>query len=295
MPKKQLTVNKIKITPKQQLRVTSLNMLNSPYKHAERLQMLIQEINQHKPDILNLQEVNLTVNPDTLKTIQEKTHLKNLTQLKPETTLKGIIQTNATLTHLPNPTSQEINLHLIHLTGTIINALHTTLTYNNHTIHVINVHLYWGGENEHIRHAQTQKILQTLKNTTKPEHVVILTGDYNSTPESMTLQQLKGNLTMPNTENTYWTDASQLAHPDQQTTTNTQSLLGYQTATNAGIHTPQLNIERQIDYILIKGYAHGRPGTPLNYQKWATKTNPQGLTISDHHGIMTDLYIPANP
>ena len=296
MTKKPLTINSVQIPATEQLRIASFNMLNSPYQHQTRLNMLIEEINQTQPDILCLQEVNLTETPKTLETIKKLTHLKNITHIKPVTTAKGILQANATLTNIGNTTSQEINLHLPHATGNIINALHSTLTYNHKTIHIINVHLYWGGENEHYRYQQIQKILHHLKPTIhlNPKDIIILAGDFNSNPESMTIQHLKGNLTLPNTEGTYWTDASHTTTLETKTTTNAQSILGYKTATGVGIQHPQLIPERQIDYIMVKGFAHGREGTPLTYHKCATKTNNQGLTISDHHGIFTDVYIPEN-
>lgn len=293
MSKTPIQINNIEIPATEQLRVASFNMLNSPYEHETRLHMLVEEINRTQPDILALQEVNLTETPHALETIKKLTHLNNITHIKPSITSKGILQVNATLTNIANTTSQEINLHLPHATGTIINALHSTLTYNHKTIHIINIHLYWGGDNEHYRYQQIQKILHHLKPTLhlNPKDIIIIAGDFNSQPESMTIQHLKGNLTLPNTEGTYWTDASHITN-QTKTTTNAQSILGYRTATGVGIQHPQLIPERQIDYIMVKGFAHGREGTPLTYHKWATKTNPQGLTISDHHGILTDLYIP---
>lgn len=296
MPKQEININNVTITPNEQLRVASFNMMNTPYEHQTRLDMLVDAVNHIQPDVLSLQEINVQQQPDIIETLKTKTNLKNVGKIQPLTNNHGDVQVNTTLTNIANTVNEEISLHLPQQSrNPYVNALHSTFTFNHKNIHIYNLHLAWGSDNEYKRYLQIQKILHHIKplQFKDPNAIFILTGDLNSVPESLTIRNLKGLHPLNNEDGTYWTDASTTLN-NTETTTNAHGLLGLKTAAGVGIHQPSLNIERQIDYIMVKGYAHGRPGTPITYKKWATETTQYDLSISDHHGILTDLYIPEN-
>ena len=296
MNKNIISINNTTITAEEQLRVATFNILNSPHLQAERLQYLIEEINNTKPDILNLQEVNIKTNPNIIQHITEHTDLKHVGQTTPLTHSNGnIIQVNATFTKSFTTSFQQIDLTHPTFNGLTLDGLKTHITFNNKNIYIYNAHLAWGSDNEWMRLRQAEKIVKDANNVKNldPKAVIIFTGDFNSNPDSTVAQYLKGNITATENQNTFWVDAWEACGADTniKNTTNAQSMLGIKTATSVGIPYPTLVPERRIDYIFVHGFAYGRSGHPLTFNTWGTKTYKNNLTISDHIGIYSDILI----
>lgn len=287
--------NNVEIPVGEQFRVASLNVLSSPHHYDIRFAMLAEEVRGLNPDVLMLQEVNVEVSSPMIEYLQSRTGLNYTANITPFSNRQGASQTVATLSKFAIVDSEEVNLGLPNAAGQVANSLKISVEFNGRKVYIYNVHLYWGGDNEQLRFNQVQKIMKHLKPVAfkEPDSLFIMGGDFNSLPDSMTLKYLSGKINMHDNEGVFWTDSATALNGGVDIhTTNAQSILGHETALGVGIVNPHLVPERRIDYILVRGFAYGRPGSPLTYGKWAMSQNADGLTISDHHGIYTDLYMP---
>jgi endonuclease/exonuclease/phosphatase family metal-dependent hydrolase len=152
---------------------------------------------------------------------------------------------------------------------------------------VCSAHLSWGAEVEHVRVAQA-RTLDTYA-TTSGTSAQILGGDFNATPESATVRRLTGlDPWAPEGPTSYWVDAHRIAGEGSGFTSVVQgNVYGHRTALNGGVLRPELIPPRRIDYLLVRGYAHGRVGSVLAAWSLPLADNP-----SDHLPVLADVYDP---
>lgn len=123
--------------------------------------------------------------------------------------------------------------------------------------------------------------------------ITVLAGDFNATPASSTVRYLKG-LQALEQDSTYWVDAWETAgdggpgwtfEPDNPWVIATERLVGI---TGSGMQPA-----RRIYYVLVRGWAHGRPGSPLSARRVCdTPAGPAQVLPSDHYGVLADLWDP---
>lgn len=275
------------------MRIGNLNLLNNPESLYERVNWLIGELATLNFDILMLQEVNTLVDFDVVELIRSQTDLKyvavgNSVVNKDDKTNNG----NVTLSRHPILEAQRIMLPGAD-DRQCADAVAIKIMFEDKEVHAINVHLMWGGDKENVRLAQIVSTLNYVNKTMQhnSEAIIVLGGDFNAGEESAGIRLLKG-LQPHHDVNTFWVDAWQACGSDKATwtTSDPTRTWGLKTAISAGIRKPELIPMRRIDYIFVHGFAYGRPGCPTYFSRFAD-THLNGLEISDHYGIYTDLDI----
>lgn len=124
-------------------------------------------------------------------------------------------------------------------------------------------------------------------------HTSVLGMDANTLPDSATIRYLTGLDPASDLSSTLWVDAYAKTRPDwpcehdgcSSCPSNSRAAA---TARNVGITHPQLVPHRRIDFLMVRGYAHGRPLCPLNVEALGY-SQPEP---SDHYGLVATLLDP---
>jgi endonuclease/exonuclease/phosphatase family metal-dependent hydrolase len=156
---------------------------------------------------------------------------------------------------------------------------------------VMSAHLCWGGAHEHTRLKQARKIVKFFDDALDGSDLfqpAILCGDLNTEPDSDTVRYLTGSLAA--TPGTYWTDAWLRNDGGAGATTTPKNPYARYTALSytvdkAPVLDPMMLPDRRIDYVLIRGWRHGRVFSPSN-----TSVVQEPL-MSDHYAVVTELLI----
>jgi endonuclease/exonuclease/phosphatase family metal-dependent hydrolase len=286
----------IKVTPNKQLRVASLNVLNSPVMADIRFKRLKEEINKLQPDVLMLQECNFNQNADLIESIKKDCGFKSMHKsIDIQSRHENITSAMVTLVKADNSISYE--LPLIQTEGVPAYIIEPTLVnrtiIGDSPVFTFNVHLAWGSDNEALRLNQVMQIEDEILKLKKENNnaVFIMGGDFNATDKGsvfnfMTKQHIHEG------RGTLWLDPWEMfGNEGNRITSNGNDLFSMQTALDTGVTIPQLSPNRRIDFILVKDWAYGRHGSPLSFMRWADTTYEDGYTISDHYGVLADFYI----
>jgi endonuclease/exonuclease/phosphatase family metal-dependent hydrolase len=164
-------------------------------------------------------------------------------------------------------------------------------------IFIISCHLPWGGEREsrrlfHIKHINS--FIMSALAKFPSDTICILAGDFNTTPISDSLRFLRGELS-DETNASFWVDVWDVNEHGPGNTFDPKSgnTSLFRTAFESGIRHPEQMPPRRLDYILIKGWVYGRPGSPMGAQIMGTKPGKTGVYASDHFGLKALLWDPS--
>lgn len=127
--------------------------------------------------------------------------------------------------------------------------------------------------------------------------IVIYGGDLNTVPDAAPIRYLTG-LDVVQNQSTLWLDAWDAAEPGADGSTIAPSIYSQ---IEAGKRTdtpylPERHPRQRYDYLLVHEWSHGHAGDPLRARRFATETfahDGRDLTVSDHYGVLADLYLPA--
>lgn len=296
MLKKEITIEDTTVSVDEQLRVASINLMHNQVKFEERMTLLKKEINDLQPEVLCLQEVQTNANVDLLEFLKQElgyTYAHVGTDVKDK--YSNARFANAILTNKDGVSFSDLPLGVAGTGTQYASGVVASFKMNNKDVHVFSVHFAWGGDNEHLRFHQANIVSREADRLeAKGQNpVVILGGDLNCEPDCESMQYMYGKKIGTVQKGTYWVDAWKLHGTELNSITNDPQMpLGTLTARRVGIPFPSLIPKRRIDYILTHGWTHGRQGSPLNFHRWADAENYKTLTVSDHYGIMSDIYIP---
>lgn len=296
MHKKLLNIENITVTEEEQLRVATINLMHNPVKFDERLELLKKDINNIQPDVLCLQELQTNAQVNMLELLMKELGFKyGHAGTDVQDKYSKARFANAILTNIDDTVFTDIPLGVAGTGTQYASGATANFKMNGKNVHVFSVHLAWGGDNEHLRFHQANIIAREADRLAakgvKP--VIILAGDFNAEPDSATLQYFYGKQIGTLQKGTYWVDAWKLhGSEDNSVTNDPQMPLGQLTARRVGIPFSSLIPKRRIDYILTHGWTHGRQGSPLTFYRWADADNYKTLTVSDHYGLVSDIYIP---
>jgi len=286
------------------IRIATWNLLHTAIENYEsRLKEAIAQINEINPDVLLVQEAtfieghcdtmlalseecNLTVaSRAEIKEVHGNSHFSPREFARPQV---GILTRLPVLDWksipLPSPPSVEYEASLSVLkqpTGNLLIAR--------------SAHLAWGGAAESYRYTQARHIdaviSQEIKhyNNAGNDVVAVFGGDFNAVPESRTLRWLRGLEPGPDGHDTYWVDAWIAGGGAGEGRTSLPNNPHFHhSAQIVGISRPERNPRRRIDYILVRGWAHGRPGDPLRSGIFGDQPLT-GILASDHFGVWADV------
>ena len=154
------------------------------------------------------------------------------------------------------------------------------------TFTIASTHLAWGGDHEPVRLRQARELDQWARTWqhAHPGDVIVAGGDLNCEPHSDTIRYLTG--TSSAGDGTYWADAGVRGDGPGRASNPRSNPWGGHTAECVGILDAHLIPPRRIDYLLVHGWAWGRPGSPL-------QAHVDEEPASDHWALHARLWDPA--
>jgi endonuclease/exonuclease/phosphatase family metal-dependent hydrolase len=158
---------------------------------------------------------------------------------------------------------------------------------------LISAHLAWGSLAEPTRLRQAETLARRLDDLTgfssdSTAPLGIIGMDANTLPASATIRFLSG-LDPLGSYATMFVDTFAVAGSGSGATSTSRNPYAARTAAQVGIPRAELLPDRRIDFLLARGYVHGRPGCPLASGLLGAG---DGLTPSDHYGVWSDLWLP---
>lgn len=172
-----------------------------------------------------------------------------------------------------------------------VDAICGFYNFDCHRYLLISTHFTWGTAKESERIENAYKLEQAIRdivpfdaNKDKNEIYTILAGDLNATPDSQTIRYLIG-------KECYNNSATQYTDPFEKSkgynyTSSYKNKYFIRTAKENLFNLPKYIPERRIDYILLRGFAHGRVGAALSTK---VHTNNDYL-FSDHYPISVKIF-----
>ncbi len=275
------------------LRIATLNLLHDTYALDERLGALADELRDADLDFLLLQEVLPEDEHPTVSTLSRELDLPHSVYRRNLTRTSG----NAVLS------KHELTTEMVkgYFPVTIPAAASTII--DGREVVVISYHGAWGAHGMSTRVQELRQIDgfayekfnragARLNADTRP--VIVLGGDFNDVPDSDPIRYLSG-LGLAGDASTFWLDA--MVHAgDTGHTSGFPSELSIRSAlAAASTPRPERRPLRRIDYLFVYEWAYGQAGEPISGRRFATGKflGPDGeLTISDHYGLLTDLWMP---
>lgn len=152
--------------------------------------------------------------------------------------------------------------------------------------HIQSAHLSWGAIHEGTRLQQAYQL--NAKALTSGSDIKIIGMDANTTSKHQAMRYLLGYDVDPNNESTMWVDTVSALQKQRICTSCPKNPHAKNTAKMVGILDPTHIPHRQIDYLLIAGYAYGKPGFALQSKIIGNKKK----IPSDHYGIYAKLWDP---
>jgi endonuclease/exonuclease/phosphatase family metal-dependent hydrolase len=161
---------------------------------------------------------------------------------------------------------------------------------------VVSAHLAWGALAEPVRLRQAETIARRLDDLSgfgsgSADPLGIVGMDANTLPASATIRFLTG-LDPLGSYATLFVDTFAVAGSGAGATSTSHNPYAARTAAQVGILRADLLPDRRIDYLLARGYVHGRPGFPLASGLLGADA---AFTPSDHYGVWSDLWLPPVP
>lgn len=264
------------------LRVVTLNLDANPDRAMARLLAASKEVDRLQPEILCVQEVVDLDGTSTAELLAAMCGYKVASQSRTgEAVLTRLSVRKAWGVTLPDG-------------GGRAGAALALVSTGCHEYLVASAHFGWGSgkENERLRQAMALDAeFASVAPLEQPRDgsavtIGVIAGDLNAEPGAASLGWLTGK-TVERDKSTLWTDAW-LRGTGDGVTSDPQNMWAPRTALSVGISDPQMLPQRRIDYVLVRGYAYGRPGAPLAAEVVATQPWT-GLLPSDHYGVLAEL------
>lgn len=207
---------------------------------------------------------------------------------------------NAVLTRLPHTTLAPIRYTVPESPWDQLAACASVRTPAGRDLLVVSAHLLWGGLQEHRRVLQVEALDRAVaKVLDDPLAPAVLAGDFNAAPTSETLRVAQGFCSYLG-RTIQWTDAFGRVGVGPGTTSSGKNPWARDVAARHGFLAPSSMPDRRIDYVLVRGYTHGRLFTPLQSfvvddAALETLLPSAAFPPSDHYPVIADLWDPAPP
>ena len=283
------------------LRVATLNLLASPYALRERIEHLAALLAEEKVDVLLLQEV-----------LRRKGAKFNVpVVLGAPLGLNHVVEHHISGRSSGNVTLSRFPMTKLDVTPPDSRMLVARATVDGRDLVIINNHGAWGSYTGGARLDEAKladQIARGVFNEKSPNvekgyrpsrgqrPVVIYGGDLNTTPDSAPIRYLTGRDVIDG-ESTVWMDVWEAAPADADGATimpTPFSSIEYGQRVDTP-YLPERHPRQRYDYLFVHEWSYGHAGDPLRARRFAgTKFvhERRELTVSDHLGVMADLYFP---
>lgn len=299
--KTDILIKDISVPASEQIRVSTLNVLNSLTMLEDRISWFSEDLKQVKPDILMLQEVMFETpgKSKSLDTITSHTDLKivsalDQSDLRPDSYLSGI----AILSSLPVMEEGTLFVGKQFPRASQPLVAYAVLEARPGVAFIaVTGHLHWGGEQEYSRFMQmvdVNRFVTGLMDKYRDMNpVAVFGGDFNSLPDSESLRYMKGLASAPDHTGAFWVDPFDMFNGEEPAgTVVADNHWAKQTGRSKNILLSHLIPDRRIDYLLSYGWVYGKHGTPLSYQRCFDGLYGEGqFPISDHYGLTVDYWV----
>lgn len=289
-------VSSLCITPKTDaVRVMTLNLWYKSDQRKERHVIAGRLAAALNVDVLLVQEVPGDAVEQTLDVISKTSGL-TLAAISPEVSTTSSHPPVAVFSRLPFQTHEPVKYSSTAMPSQYA-ALASVRTRAKRDLLVASAHLSWGGKGEYTRLRQAvtldQEISRILGNEMAP---ACLGGDLNSLPQSSTIRYLTG-LESCEGQSAQWADAYAIAGIGDGVTSTSANLWARVTAERHGFLDTYALPNRRIDYIMVRGYPHGRPFAPqiafsVSPDMLAALLPDASFPPSDHDAVVCDLWDP---
>ena len=243
-------------------------------------------------DVVLVQEVPTGPVADTLDVLAATSGL-SVASISPETGGNR----NAVLTRLCFEESPSIRYTVPESPWDLFAATSMLTTSSGRHLLVVSAHLAWGGLLEHRRLLQASALDAAVSRLLgDPNAPAVMGGDLNTTPESATVRHLTG-LEAFEGRSAQWTDAFAVAGLGSGVSSTGANRWARRTAAKHGFLDPAAIPDRRIDFLLVRGYAYGRPFAPVRCFSVGPALLPSVLPDapfppSDHDPVVADLWDP---
>jgi endonuclease/exonuclease/phosphatase family metal-dependent hydrolase len=274
------------------LRVATLNLWCEAEARRERHRIAGRLLAGLDVDVVLVQEVPTGPVADTLDVVAATSGL-SVASISPETGGNR----NAVLTRLRFEESPSIRYTVPESPWDLFAATSMLTTSSGRRLLVVSAHLAWGGLFEHRRLLQASALdAAVARLLDDPKAPAIMGGDLNTTPESATIRHLTG-LEPFEGRSAQWTDAFAVAGLGSGVSSTGANRWARRTAAKQGFLDPAGIPERRIDFLLVRGYAYGRPFAPIRCFSVGPELLPSVLPDapfppSDHDPVVADLWDP---
>jgi endonuclease/exonuclease/phosphatase family metal-dependent hydrolase len=274
------------------IRIVTINVLHMKEGMEKRARVIGQELAALNPDVVLLQEVAFEDREGSsffLDTLVKYAGIPVAVVNPVDLQSTGLIDGSAILSRFPVLESGEPEQAPAARHRTSYAVLETP---GGRALAAFSIHGAWGGDRTFDRERQ-MIALNNHANVLEKRYaqagiVSVLGGDLNCIPDSSPIRFLTGRQSLEGTS-TYWVDCWEATGEGEGSTSTPEIPASIHMAKLVGIGLFEAMPYRRIDYILVKGWAHGRPGTPLSTSLCMDLGDD---TPSDHYGVMTDLWWP---
>lgn len=282
----------LRLPPPASLRVATLNLWCEDTERRARHRIAGRLAATLEVDVLMVQEVASGSLADTLEVLAAEAGLV-LAAVSPET---GGLRT-AVLTRVPAMKYPPIRYTVPESMYDQFAACAAVSTPSGRTLLLVSAHLVWGGLLEHRRILQASVLDAAISSVlVDPMGAAVLGGDFNTVPHSATVRHLTG-LDPFESHTAQWLDAFAKAGVGSGVTSTTTNPWARTTAERHGFLDLDGIPERRIDFLFVRGYAHGRQFVPLQCFSVGPAMVASLLPLvkfppSDHDMVVADLWDP---
>jgi endonuclease/exonuclease/phosphatase family metal-dependent hydrolase len=285
------------------VKIATWNILGDQFDSNDRLQLVAREIRE--VDIVALQEVTIPEmsNLNTAKQLANMSNMK-IASLVPggvRNKVSGYPQATAILTNLDIVQSQiaiSVSPHQSDLIEDECSSYAGAIvrTSSHRQILLISCHLPWGALREHRRlehlHQINNQVIQIM-NHLPSDSLAVIAGDFNTIPSGESLRYLRGEFG-DFQNSTYWVDVwdEERDGPGFTFDPRIQNKNLIRTAKYSEVLRPELMPPRRLDYIFVRGWIYGKPGSPLRAKTIGNSVDSRGLHASDHFGVEAEIWDP---
>lgn len=239
------------------MKIVTLNTWGTDGPYEKRWELIVDELSRLNPEIICLQEV---FDPELIELIREALGSMNiLTSLRSGLVLISQFELFSETT-FPYETQSPTESYLREVISAVLKTPQGEFL-------IANTHLAWKSEDELVRLQQVKELIAASKGK---HSGVILAGDFNDTPESPAIRELK---------RSDFKDIYEMCHPGKNEWTWDNR--------NPFIQTHSIRFpDRRIDFLFLN---EALAKKPKKCEIVFNRPDRNGIHPSDHYGVLAEI------